>query len=510
MPTVPSWAELRTAPGQVRALVGLRAAVLGPSGRRRAAGAFGLVGALTVLAVVAPAFAPGLDRSRAGDVLALLPSLCAGFLVLSIVSAVVTGGGRELLPREQSVAFPLSTVTEYAGSLLLAPLNIAWLLQVWTLLAAGGFALHGRALLPTEVLLLAWVVLATVVGQLAGWVVEGVRRTPYGRVLLGGAAAALLAAAGVAVLGHHVTGLLDRLPAGPVLGTILAGADGRMLRWTAGVAALLLIALAAAALGTVATATALQRPERAELRLESGGVRARPDARTALAAAIRVERASVWRSVPLRRGLLVLALLPGVLALTGALPWSTLCLLPGLVASGAGLLFGVNAWCLDGRGVLWRESLPLPPRVAYLAKALVLGEVLAGSAVVTALLAVVRAGRPAAAPVLALAAVTAVVCLQVLGACLRWSVARPFHSDLRSARATPAPPLAMVGYSARLALSTTVTAMVFSAAGSSGEWRVPLLLLVAMGSWSGLRLCRDARAWDDPVTRARVAAVVAG
>ena len=34
-------------------------------------------------------------------------------------------------------------------------------------------------------------------------------------------------------------------------------------------------------------------------------------------------------------------------------------ILPGLVASGGALLFGVNAWCLDGRGALWRESLPV-------------------------------------------------------------------------------------------------------------------------------------------------------
>ena len=36
-------------------------------------------------------------------------------------------------------------------------------------------------------------------------------------------------------------------------------------------------------------------------------------------------------------------------------------ILPGLVASGGALLFGVNAWCLDGRGLLWRENLPARP-----------------------------------------------------------------------------------------------------------------------------------------------------
>ena len=44
-------------------------------------------------------------------------------------------------------------------------------------------------------------------------------------------------------------------------------------------------------------------------------------------------------------------------------------ILPGLVASGGALLFGVNAWCLDARGVLWRESLPAGPRQVFAARA---------------------------------------------------------------------------------------------------------------------------------------------
>ena len=45
---------------------------------------------------------------------------------------------------------------------------------------------------------------------------------------------------------------------------------------------------------------------------------------------------------------------------------------------------------------------------------------------------------------------------------MRWSIARPFAVDLRSARATPAPPVVMAGYSARLAVVTTMTGLVFS------------------------------------------------
>ena len=51
-------------------------------------------------------------------------------------------------------------------------------------------------------------------------------------------------------------------------------------------------------------------------------------------------------------------------------------LLPGLVASGGALLFGVNAWCLDARGALWRESLPVSAGLAFTVRATVLLELL--------------------------------------------------------------------------------------------------------------------------------------
>ena len=45
---------------------------------------------------------------------------------------------------------------------------------------------------------------------------------------------------------------------------------------------------------------------------------------------------------------------------------------------------------------------------------------------------------------------------------MRWSARRPYAVDLRSARATPAPPGAMVSYSGKLAVTTTLTSLVFS------------------------------------------------
>ena len=42
----------------------------------------------------------------------------------------------------------------------------------------------------------------------------------------------------------------------------------------------------------------------------------------------RIDRGSVWRSVGMRRGLLVLGVGPGLVALVAGLPWSTVTLLP--------------------------------------------------------------------------------------------------------------------------------------------------------------------------------------
>jgi hypothetical protein len=207
---------------------------------------------------------------------------------------------------------------------------------------------------------------------------------------------------------------------------------------------------------------------------------------------------------------MVLALTPGAVALAGDLEWRMLTVLPGLVASGGALLFGVNSWCLDGRGALWRDSLPVTPRVAFLSRSVVLLEVLLCTAAATLVLAALRAGAPTAAELMALLCSTLVVSVQVVSAGMRWSIARPFSVDLRSARATPAPPVVMAGYSARLALATTVTGLVFSGLAQLEHARYAAAVAVIMLLWSAWRLERSAQRWEDPVTRSRVVSVVAG
>ena len=97
----------------------------------------------------------------------------------------------------------------------------------------------------------------------------------------------------------------------------------------------------------------------------------------------------------------------------------------------------------------------------------------------------------------------------VVATCMRLSVTRPHRADLRGARDTPAPPGAMALYSVRLASTTTLLGLLFSAATYSSLWEPPvlltlLLLLWSLASWSGTR-----RRWRSPEVRAHVVTTVA-
>ena len=85
-------------------------------------------------------------------------------MFLAIASAVASGGGRELLHREHAVIYPVSPTTDHLGALLLAPLNIAWLLQAWILLGVTAYGVERRSLLAAEIGMLIWIVAATAVG----------------------------------------------------------------------------------------------------------------------------------------------------------------------------------------------------------------------------------------------------------------------------------------------------------------------------------------------------------
>jgi hypothetical protein len=465
---------------------------------------------LGVTAAVAsiPTFVPGAHAKtgHALDVAVLIPSAMAGILVLNMASAVASGGGRELISRDQAGPHPISPTTDHLGALLLSPLNIAWMIQAWVLLGSVAYATPPHLLLQAQIAMLLWLVFSTSVGQVVAWTMEAIRRGPFGIGITRGLLVCLGVGAGIVQFTGHTVHLLDQVPTVWIFQLVLAGWS---LRWVEGLVILLGGFLVAVVLGAIPAHLAARRMPRDEAKMETDQHEPRPMARTMLGTLVRTDRASVWRSVPMRRGVLVLAVGPGLVAVFGDLKWTQMSILPGLVASGGALLFGVNAWCLDGRGALWRENLPAPPTALFDARVWVLVEFLGVASLLTVVVGAMRAGVPEVHEVAALVATLVVVILQVVGASLRWSLKNPFPVDLRSARATPAPPAAMVGYSARLATSTTFTGLVFSGCAHIPDWRLSLIVAMPCVLWSATRLAHTRRQWQDPVVRARVVSTVA-
>jgi hypothetical protein len=264
-------------------------------------------------------------------------------------------------------------------------------------------------------------------------------------------------------------------------------------------------------LGVVLAGMLQRRAARDQVAAEAREYPARPDPASDLVAALRIDHAGVVRSAPLRRGLLVLILIPAATCAAAGLDWSLAAILPGLVASGAGLLFGVNALSLDGPGALWRESLPGRPRVVLVARLVLITEICLGAALLAALLGAVRApGPPSPAGIVSLLGAVVATTAQVVSRCAAWSVRRPYAAALRDTRDQPAPPAAMAGYSVRLALVTTVTGMLLSVCARYGLTGPALAVTVAVTAPALVRTLRALRAWEDDAVRSRVVATVAG
>jgi len=307
-----------------------------------------------------------------------------------------------------------------------------------------------------------------------------------------------------------LTVLLDASPTREVFLGVIAGSNADWPRWAWVSVALVLLVLCAAFAGARATAWALRRPVSGGLMREGRLMARRPPATSAAAQLLAVDRKSVWRSTSLRRGLVVLGVLPGLVAAIAELPWTSLVLVPGLVAAGAGLLFGINAFCLDGSGSLWLSTIPGWWQHAYWAKARVTAECVGIATLIALGAAVVRAPAPAsAAQVVAVLASAASCTALVVAACMRHSVRRPHRADLRGPRDTPAPPGTMAVYSARLALGTTLTGLLFTLLALSPEPWLPAVAAVPFLARAGLSLKSTERDWARPRTRARVVTTVA-
>ena len=473
-----------------------------------------LLGLSLPLMVVMGVFAGQVARRTefATNLRLLDPSLLLGFAALTLAAPLSNGGGSELFPTEQLVAYPVRASTTFLGSLASAPLNLAWATQVVSLVTAGSFTVpEPTPLVVLSVLTtLAFVAFTTTAGQAIGWWVVGIRQRRLGRVATRATGTAVFAGLAGIVLSGHATALLDKSPTTRVTVAQINGAQGD---WGAWLHVTLLLAAGTAlalVLGQRATAWALRRPSDDRSEPVSHRQRRRALPPTGCRLLLRTDRASVWRSVPLRRGLTVLALLPGAVAAAAAVSWPSLALLPGLVAAGAGLLFGVNAFCLDGSGGIWLASLPHPPRASVLAKAWVTGETCLVAVVVAVALAGLRAdGSPSAAALSALGASVLATAALVVATCTRLSVERPHKADLRGPRDAPAPPATMTVYSLRLALSTTTIGTLFVGAGASGVVLAGPALGLLVLVWACWSLRRTFRGFDRPGVRAHVLTVVA-
>lgn len=494
---------------QLRAMVGLRWRMI----RRRPirVGLAVLVAALPL--AVALAIAIGTNRAAVDGlaVTVLVPGMFLSVAVLAVVTPLAAGGGNELYPAEQLVAYPVRPGTLVCASLLLSPLNLAWLAQVLALMGVTGMLTGTGPRLPLAILTsLAYLAFVSVAGQAVAWLVVGIRHSRTGRFAVAAVVALGSAGAVTVAMTHHVAQTLERMPTTAAVRLVRQGYEGQTGSWLTGLAVLVLGTAVAAGWAVRACGWALSRSGDLIGDREGRPVKRREPTSGVLAELTAVDRASISRSAPLRRGVLVLAFLPGAAAALTAVDWPSIVMLPGLVGAGAGLLFGVNVFCLDASGSVWLASLPHDPRLAYLAKARVLAEVCAGTALLTVALAAVRAPTlPTVAQLSAVAASIIACTAAVVASCMHMSVRRPHRADLRSSRDTPAPPGSMVVYSLRLSVVATLTASLMAALGYATDhpW-LPLAAAVPLTLRSVFVLHRASLGWREPQPRARVVAAV--
>ncbi|HEX4816311.1 MAG TPA: hypothetical protein VFV66_26510, partial [Nonomuraea sp.] len=398
----------------------------------------------------------------------------------------------------------------FASTLILAPANLAWLVHFLVLVGVSSYvAAPGPLVVLALVTTVTYALAMTVVGQAVAWWLEGVRQQRAGRIALRVLAAGAVTGLVTLQVTGNLTVLLNKLPTRGIAISAVQGSEGTLGPWARVVVLLLAVGVVAFYLGERGCRWALGRVSDGGLQPESRPVRRRTTAAGDLAALMQIDRANVWRSAPLRRGALVMALLPGAIAAITEPSWDTLVLLTGLVAAGSGLLFGVNAFGMDGPGALTLEGLPIDPALRFWAKAVVVGEFCALTIFGALLVGALRAdGTPSGSQLTALVAGVVVGSLAVASFCMNVSVHKPHRSDLRGRRDTPAPPGAMIAYSARLAWRTTWIAMILSILALTPWPWVPLLVAVPIAALAGLSLTRSARDWQDETVRSGVVATV--
>ncbi len=449
-----------------------------------------------------------LDPIQIATAVEVAPETFLGFGVLALIAPLTAGGGNEVVPSSQLVAYPVRPRTLFVGGLVLAPVNLVWVLQILALVAETSLlAQGGNALLPA-LTTLAFVCALTAVGQALAWLVVGLRQSRRGRQVVGAVATGLVLAAVLVVRAGAGRAVLDGSPTGQVVAAVSAGALGDVGRWLPATLVLVGLVFLALVLGERTCAWALRRPGDSGSQRSSRDVRRRPSSHGPLRTLVAMDRASVWRAPALRRGGLVLAVLPALGAAGAQVPWESMVVLPGLIAAGAGLLFGVNAFCLDGSGAIFLASLPHDPRLLLRAKLIVLTETVLAAVVIAAVAGSLRSpGTPTTAEVVGII-VSGLACTAVVvSRCLASSVRHPHRADLTGPRDAVAPPGALALASLRLVMPSALVGFVLEQA-TRFDWWLPLLVSLPVFLLCGLSLARSLQLWSRPMVRARVVQVV--
>jgi hypothetical protein len=483
------WRMIRSRPKQVGLAVTVLAVLLG----------------VGVMLAVARQAVPVELRDQA---LIAYPTFLLVVFLVSVLSPFLAGGATELYPASHLVAYPVRARTRFAVSLLLMPLNLAWSSQIVVLafLVVVG-SIRAPWLPQLAVVTIGFVLAATVLGQALAWAGAGIRQTRRGRTLTNVAGALLALVIAVLAWRGLIVELADRSPLVEVLGSGLDPWGPRSLGTTAGFVGLALVSFV---LGTWAVSWTVRRRSEISGLNEGAAARPRDDPRSSTAALAQINRAAVWRSTPLRRGSLLLVAMPIATAALFTLEWQQLVLLPGLVAAGAALLFGVNAFSLYGSGALWLAAQPMLDHTLLRAQARIIAEFVGLATVVAALgTALLARERPTVVDAIVLICAALASSTWVFAACLSYSVRHPHQADLRGTRDTPAPPGSMTGYSLRLAVAVSAISLLMTAAVSAQSALLAVGVLLAVVTLALGRAARVARQWAAPEVRSRVLVTVA-
>ena len=491
--------------GQVGPLVRLRWRMVRSVPRQVAVVALATGFALLVLVMIATA---GRLVSRLGwdaiatQALVAYPVALLLFSLVAVIAPFLAGGAIELVPASQLVAYPVKPRTRFALSLLLMPFNLTWLLQVVLLVGLVAVGTGGTTRLWTLASVTAvFVVAATVAGQALAWTGTAVRLTRPGRLVTNAAAVALLVVVAANANQASIFELAGRTPLVPVLD---AGLSPVGPRWFVTILLLLVVVWVAVLAGIMAVGWTLRLGTETAGLHEGARRRRRAQPGSAFRALTVTMMSSVSRSKPIRRGLALLVVLPVAVAGVAELSWTEIVVLPGLVAAGAALLFGVNGFSLVGGGAAWLGSLPQRRGQPLAALAVTIGVVIGGSSLVTTMgVAVFAEGRPRSSELVALAVGALASATWITSTAVWLSVRRPYQADLRGNRDAAAPPGVMAAYSLRLAGSAGLLGLCLVV---TAQLRAPTatvtlgLVVVAVALMRGVRALQ---AWRDPRIRSR-------